>query len=775
MKHLFTGILSIFFISTFAQEKCGQHILENQYRQANPQVEAEFEAYAEWIAQAQYKTDRADKIIIPVVFHVIHQNGPENIADEQIYDAMRIMNRDFNALNTELDEIAPAFQSLIGNGEIEFRLARLDPDGNPTTGIDRIESAETFVGDDGSKLNAWPRDMYYNIWVTDVIAVGGAAAYAYRPVNVNSPNQASVDGVISNHRYVGSIGTSSESGSKTLTHETGHYLGLPHTWGPTNEPGVSTNCGFDDGINDTPNTVGVVNSSCNLNQISCGSQDNVQNFMDYASCESMFTIGQINVMRASLNSSVAERNQLGMQSNLAATGLSDLSEAKYFTERQTICRGEFLSLFDESTYEADSWSWKLTSPYAEYTSTDQNPEIRMDQAGVYDLELTVKQGSQTETLIAEDAIAVLEYLGAPLPYSEDFAEVDYGWITDEHEVISNNVWSYDTQHGAGDNTSYKFYNIGAEAQSVNDLIFSSIDARAVSTVSISFDVAYRQFQNDNDDKLQLFVSNDCGELMRSVWSQSGSQLSGGAPLSTTIFSPSASDFETFTVNNIPAQWVSGSTILMFRFTSGGGNNLFIDNINVTGNFGITPYLSYPGNEAAGVPVDVKLDWLHVANASSYQMEIDTDPNFGSSALVTETKTAIGDVSTNEDTEHFIEGLTAGETYYWRVRAVSGGSNTAWSDVWSFTVTDNGVGISESGSSHISVYPNPVSDRLFLQGELTVGTHVWVTSITGQRVLNLTMNAEKNASIDVSSLKPGVYFISFLSNDELVTKQFVVSN
>lgn len=775
MRYLFTGLLFILFISTFAQQKCAQHILENQYRQAHPEVEAQFEAYAEWISQAQHKSDRADRIIVPVVFHVIHQNGPENIADEQIYDAIRIMNRDFNALNDELDEIDPAFQSIIGNAEIEFRLARLDPQGNPTTGIERIESAETFVGDDGSKLNPWPRDMYYNIWVTDVIAVGGAAAYAYRPVNVNSPNQASVDGVISNHRYVGSIGTSSESGSKTLTHETGHYLGLPHTWGPTNEPGVASNCGFDDQINDTPNTVGVGNSSCNLSQISCSSQDNVQNFMDYASCEAMFTTGQINVMRATLNSNVAERNQMVTESNLAATGLSDLTEAKYYTEKQTLCRGEFLELFDESTYEADSWSWKLTSPYAEYTSTDQHPEIRMDMAGVYDIELTVKQGSKTEVLFEEEAIAVLEYIGTPVPFTEDFQEVDYGWFTDEHEVSSNNVWSYDTQHGAGDNTSYKFYNIGTETQSVNDLIFASIDARSLTSISFSFDVAYRQFQNDNTDKLELLVSNDCGELMRTVWSKTGAQLAAGASLSSTIFSPTSSDFETFTVDNVPSEWVGGSTILMFRFISGGGNNLFIDNINVSGDFGITPYLAYPGNEASGVPIDVKLDWLLVANASNYQLEIDTDPNFGSSAMITQTISATSEVSTAEDTEYLVEGLTAGETYHWRVRAVAGGSNTQYSDVWSFTVTDNGVGISESNKNEISVYPNPVSNRLFLQGEITAGTQVWVTSITGQRVVNLTMSEENTTSINVSDLKSGVYFISFLSNDELVTKQFVVAN
>ncbi len=34
---------------------------------------------------------------IPIVFHVLHNNGVENISDEQIYDALAILNRDFRS------------------------------------------------------------------------------------------------------------------------------------------------------------------------------------------------------------------------------------------------------------------------------------------------------------------------------------------------------------------------------------------------------------------------------------------------------------------------------------------------------------------------------------------------------------------------------------------------------------------------------------------------------------------------------------------------------
>ena len=42
---------------------------------------------------------------IPVVFHIIHNNGPENISDEQVEDAVRVLNDDFNKLNDDWDNV----------------------------------------------------------------------------------------------------------------------------------------------------------------------------------------------------------------------------------------------------------------------------------------------------------------------------------------------------------------------------------------------------------------------------------------------------------------------------------------------------------------------------------------------------------------------------------------------------------------------------------------------------------------------------------------------
>src|SRR4030095_4074136 len=94
--------------------------------------------------------------IIPIVFHVIHDYGYENITDEQVRDAVRIINEDFQKMNADTSIVVSSFQNIIGNARVEFRLANKTPSGACSNGIDHIHSLQTNVGDDDSKLDDWP-------------------------------------------------------------------------------------------------------------------------------------------------------------------------------------------------------------------------------------------------------------------------------------------------------------------------------------------------------------------------------------------------------------------------------------------------------------------------------------------------------------------------------------------------------------------------------------------------------------------------------------------
>ncbi|MEZ4721477.1 MAG: M43 family zinc metalloprotease [Flavobacteriales bacterium] len=779
MRNLFMMLLVSAFGSfqSYAQKSCAQHIIERELRANDPTIEAQFQEFNEWAFSNQHSNaNRDEKIIIPVVFHVIHLDGPENISDAQIFDAMRILNEDYTAMNASLSEVISEFTDIIGTADFEFRLAKLDPDGDATSGIDRIRSSETSVGDDGSKLNPWPRDEYLNIWVTDVIGVSGAAAYAYRPPSVAGSGSKSIDGIIANHRYVGSIGTASSTGGTTLTHEIGHFLGLPHTWGPSNEPGLSTNCSSDDEISDTPNCIGVANGSCNKSQITCNTLDNIQNFMDYSSCDVMFTEGQVAVMRNVLNSSVADRNDLWKSNNLEGTGVTVLTAANYHLESKVVCAGSSVQFFDASTYDPDSWEWTLSGPTT-LTSNDQNPIFDLKIPGIYSLELTVSQGSTSKSMTDRHAIIVTATYGEGVPFFEDFAD-DFGWATDNNGgTESDHVWKLNAEVGYDDNVSYYVDNFGADPNSNDDLIYSSLDFRGATSVSVSFMVAYAQIANTNTDQLALEISTDCGASWKSIWSLSGSALAGSSSLTTSAFTPKASDWEKITKTGLPVSWFKSNTLLRFRFTSGNGNNLYLDNINIDGVFDDVPRLAYPENNAATMNDDVLLNWHAVKDATSYNYQLDIATEFNSAGLISGTTSAIDAQSYNSDTEFKTADLEHGQTYYWRVKSVRGSTASDWSETWSFTVADDGVGINTvEEQNSLMLYPNPVNDRLYIQTAETLmesNLNVEIFNTDGQSLrIQKSVSGNSMVEIDVTHLPSGLYFARVSRSSETTVIRFI---
>ncbi len=269
---------SIFFLTiiitpAFAQEnRCGTTEAINELYLNHPELikqEAEYNATLQRkIAdKAQQRAARSEEVyIIPVVFHIIHTNGDENIPDANIQDQIDILNRDYRKLNTaEIDLIKTKtpntpYDTLAADIKIEFRLAQIDPYGNCTNGIERIYSPLTNNANDRAKLNQWPREKYLNVWVVKTIGTGGnVAGYAYYPSAV-ATYLAPYDGILILYDYIGSKPPSSPNTSRALTHEIGHYLSLYHPWGSTNSPEVD--CSSSDLVDDTPTTRGHL--SCDL-------------------------------------------------------------------------------------------------------------------------------------------------------------------------------------------------------------------------------------------------------------------------------------------------------------------------------------------------------------------------------------------------------------------------------------------------------------------------------------------------------------------------------
>lgn len=287
---VFSGLTSL----NAQQRNCSTMDYLNQQIETNPQRAAVLEAIEQhtrnFIKKGGVMEQRATVITIPTVVHVVYNNSTENISDAQIQSQMTVLNNDFRRLNSDADNT----WSQAADVEIEFCMATVDPNGNPTNGITRTSTNRTsFSTNDDMKYNssggkdAWPAGDYLNMWVCDIS--GSILGYAQFPGGA-----AATDGVVMDYQYFGTIGTATApfDGGRTTTHEVGHWLNLRHIWG-------DGGCGVDDFVSDTP-TSDAANYGCATGHSSCGSTDMVQNYMDYSddACMNLFTAGQKTRMRA---------------------------------------------------------------------------------------------------------------------------------------------------------------------------------------------------------------------------------------------------------------------------------------------------------------------------------------------------------------------------------------------------------------------------------------------------------------------------------------------
>ena len=270
-------------------------------------------------------------LTIPIVFHIITDgSGITNVPQSVVQDQLDQLNLDFRNLSGSSYPVASDI-------EVEFCLAKVDTNGDELSepGINRVTifgagpfSSGTFESTI-KPMTIWNPDDYYNVWVGDVS--GGLLGYAQFPSSSglsgipDTAGLANTDGCVVLYTTLGSIANPNGSPSaaynkgRTLTHETGHWLGLKHIWG-------DGGCAFDDYCADTP-----LSDSYNLDcpdVTKCGSVDMVENYMDYTDdiCMNTFTEDQktrirdmflVALRRATLPSSTACEIPVSLPENVA--------------------------------------------------------------------------------------------------------------------------------------------------------------------------------------------------------------------------------------------------------------------------------------------------------------------------------------------------------------------------------------------------------------------------------------------------------------------------
>ncbi len=649
-KILYSVSALMLSVTLLAQEPkaCITHEVMNDYLSKNPEVKKRLDAQ-ETILEKQdaeaFKTGykiqpsvektnnpngtQATVYYIPIVFHILHQGGLENITDAQVSDAVRIINRDYRKLNPDTTVTIPQFKGIAADISIEFRLATKDPQGACTNGIIRhvdpntvwISGTTSYYAYSGTTAGKWNPTKYLNVYVVKSIN-GTAAGYTYLPGSFGSGDPRDVIVILST--YIGSIGTGSANTSRALTHEIGHWLNLQHTWGNTNNPGVA--CG-NDGVTDTPITEGS-NLVCNTAMATCtsGIVENVQNYMDYSYCSTMFTAGQSARMRTAIVSATAGRSNVITATNYSVTGIMTYSQvcvpiANFHASTRVACTGTIITFNDSSANaHPTSWNWSFPSGTLQGGTTvnDSMPKVSYATAGTYAVSYTASTTAGPNSIMKTSYITINSSVATHTSFLEGFETTSLPG-TDWNLSSPGLNWAITSTAGATGVKSAKIDNMANTAGNYSNLESNAFDISGMTTPVLSFKMTYKQQLSTNADKLQVFSSVDCGNIWTSRFARTGATLANVTPVSTTPYVPTPSQFTTYTVN---INGVSGSSNVRFKWeffadVNGQGNNLYIDDINlhdaaldinsVESQLGLT---IYPNPSSGNVSIDFNLNEKH---------------------------------------------------------------------------------------------------------------------------------------------------------------------
>ncbi len=529
-----------------------------------------------------YETNSSHLKIIPVVVHVIHNAGVENISNTQIQSQIDVLNEDFGKM-----PLTPGD----GNGvdtEVRFCLAKITPDGKCTDGIVRVRSTltthQTYQRSQLAGLSAWDATRYLNIYIVKNISGGSTLGYASFPGGpVNE------DGVVMAYNYFGRTGSiAGGTSGRTASHEVGHWLGLYHTF--NGGCGVDT-CLDGDYVCDTPPAANpnfgcpVINSCANdIPNV----PDQIQNYMDYSNdgCKNMFTNGQKNRMQATLNTF---RNAIWQAANITATGCDSgfvsppcSAVADFTSNGQNICVGNAVQFVNRTLNNPTSYLWYFPGGTPS-SSTAQNPTVVYSALGSYNVSLVATNSNGTDSVTFSNYITVSNPVpGIALPYNEGFEASAFppnGIVIDNSDA--GVTWERDSMAvqfaGLG---SAKINNlINTNYGQADAMILPTFDLSTFTNPYISFRWAYAKSDPNYSDELIVLISTDCEVNYTQIFYRTGSTMTTG-PTQTTPYIPDSNTVWKLCNVSLGSYATCDHAILKIVNVTDGGNNLYIDNINL---------------------------------------------------------------------------------------------------------------------------------------------------------------------------------------------------
>ena len=741
------------------------------------------------------KTENGVKII-PVVVHVIHDLGGENISDASIQGALDVLNANINGQGANfLSKTPDVFAAVRGDAKVEFRLAKIDPLGNPTTGINRVRSTLTDQPDPANGVKAlsyWNSYQYFNIWTVKKFLPQDDGNTMLGYAQFPNSGRMSTDGVV--------LLSSQMVSGGTLTHEVGHWLGLRHTWG-------DAVCG-DDGVKDTPPArdpnfgVNLSDFPYHVGNIGIGAGclgDSMNwagemfvNYMDYSSDPdvTMFTIDQNAIMNTTLDGSYDEstgvsgigfREYMWSTENVANTGTGDgfkvptcTQEASFVvtTGASSLCQGEALIFKGNKTMFGTGNVSSFVWDFGDGTSDNSGNNLvshTYNSVGSFDVTLTIVYNETTEarasSLADLDIATASSYdsIVENLIVQGTQSELNNLGATNIIEITLDSLGLYwginDSSYFRGylEKVTYVAYYQNTCTSSVTKDDFVTVNTTTASSNGFSYSYSFENASELNGDWVLSQSTNiesqwnfNAGSNTAWKW-ESGTAADGSSSIkvdgdemlfgvSTEIISK-AYDLSAFTTPAIKFSW-SGASL----------NTFPVNTLAVT----------YSDNCGESWKSLGTIGAIEASNAGLYTTKF--KPNSSEWKDTVMTKTQLKDSNIRFKFEY----------------VVNGSSNNFYLDHIQIGEQASLMIAENTTSLKLSVFPNPAKGNATIVLDNVADKNVAVTlvNILGAEVSKLfsatVVSNYQEISADLTGLEKGIYFVKVVSNgDVIMTDKLIV--
>lgn len=417
---------------------------------------------------------------IPVVFHVYGEvQSGKTVTYEKLLTALEEVNKDFNGLNDDFNTVEPFFQARRSTLNIEFKLAKIDPYGNCTSGVvfHPVKNGYGNGGgyDDQIAADAWDNTKYVNVYIQNDLyndgSLNNSGVAWYPDSDMTAANTARI---VFNGAYI--HGNTDKEFAATLTHEFGHFFNLIHTF--------DGGCSGTDEVDDTPKEDGNHTLSCTPGTNCDGDKVNIENYMGYngaRGCYKMFTQGQ--VVRMLLALEHPARKSLWQPATITATGANSTTGSALATNNSrfkenlvnngTLAGNAVITLDGTKTFALSSGSLTQGTHYTvSNLPAGLTPVVTVNTNKQLTLTFT---GTATSHLDSDSSYFSLNFLAAAfsggttdvrcigLTFTTKFLD-PYGIFyvdMDDATAIGANGWKYfsiekgdDTGYGAWGYTNY---------------------------------------------------------------------------------------------------------------------------------------------------------------------------------------------------------------------------------------------------------------------------------------------------------------------------------